>query len=340
MICKHSYVGPTQRYLVAEVELPESHQTAIRFVLESSKRHSDASKVQKTRWERWRKISLWLVVFGSFLATLGGAMATEGAAKGSTDWGQVFAAIGGVLLAAVGSISTYMLSPSKSQAWVRLRAVAESLKSNSYRFAAVTPPFDGEDAPEQLINLAREQQKAVDVSPIGEVDKKKLDERLPAIPIAPNDYIQARVDNQISWYRDRAGKFRNLHNKWRWRSFGFALLGAAAGALHPYLGLASWVALSGTITGAIGSFLHAGRFDFLILTYSGTATELEGLKALYQSNQAKETAGAFKKFVQDCEDVMSREHKAWLAEWTRDKTDGKDPGADEPVGDDNDNTDA
>jgi len=100
------------------------------------------------------------------------------------------------------------------------------------------------------------------------------------------------------------------------------ILGALAAVLGivaaTYSSVAGWVAVIGTITASIAARQYAGRYQFLIVSYRAAAEKLEGLKARWEvERKIQAGAAADQKFIQACEEAISTENSAWMAEWTK-----------------------
>lgn len=86
----------------------------------------------------------------------------------------------------------------------------------------------------------------------------------------------------------------------------------------------AWVAVTTNLTAVMTSYLFAGRFQYLAVSYRITADRLRSLEAGWRS-QASEQREDFHDFVRRCEEVISIENKRWLAKWTKKKPDKKAP---------------
>jgi hypothetical protein len=72
------------------------------------------------------------------------------------------------------------------------------------------------------------------------------------------------------------------------------------------------------MTAAIAARQYAGRYQFLIVTYQATAERLDWLKTRWEiERKAQAGTDPQKRFILACEEAISIENSAWMAEWTR-----------------------
>jgi hypothetical protein len=85
-----------------------------------------------------------------------------------------------------------------------------------------------------------------------------------------------------------------------------------------YASVAGWVAVIGTITAAIAARQYSGRYQFLIVSYQAVAEKLEWLKTRWEIERRTQPAtAADHKLILACEEAISTENSAWMAEWTK-----------------------
>jgi len=93
------------------------------------------------------------------------------------------------------------------------------------------------------------------------------------------------------------------------------VLAVILGALGATGWTAGWIAVISTITASVAAYAYAGRYQYLIISYQATGDKLERLRALWK---AKGKTDADKdernKFIIECEEVISIENSAWMAE--------------------------
>jgi hypothetical protein len=63
--------------------------------------------------------------------------------------------------------------------------------------------------------------------------------------------------------------------------------------------------------------LHAGHYQYQLISYQATARRLELLLSRWRASGKTDTDVAERnKFILDCEAAISVENNAWMAEWT------------------------
>src|SRR5262249_50230333 len=137
-------------------------------------------------------------------------------------------------------------------------------------------------------------------------------------PMSGKDYVEQRVDDQIKYYTNSAITNESKVAKGKWLSWIFGAAGVVLGFIatqNP--SAAAWVASIGTITAAIAARQYSGRYQYLILTYQAARQELVELKDRWEGEHNKNGADADKRLILRCEQVISAENSAWMAEWTK-----------------------
>lgn len=286
---------------------------------------SEAANRLKAELTAWRYRAAVAGVAGAFLETLAGALV----GLGERWWWlrALLALAGAVVLAVVPYVLRTKASKEQVRAWVRVRSTSEALKEEIYRYLVAAQPFGRDAAPAELVERCQIiKDKVSDLAAHAYVEppNKKRPLELDA-----DGYVEQRVNDQIeNYYRpkgnDNAERARKLHD---WE-FGLGLLavvmGAATGAVATtgldwlaYLG--PWVAVVTTAAGAVTAHLAASRYDHAAMTYFATADRLTGLRNAWLADPDRLDPTRVAKLVDDCENAISTENEAWLAEWTREK---------------------
>ena len=84
----------------------------------------------------------------------------------------------------------------------------------------------------------------------------------------------------------------------------------------------AWVAVVTTLGTALAAHVAANRYDFIVMSYTGTALRLEDLVAEWRSRPARPggaDVAAWSAFVKLCEQAISIENESWLAKFAEDK---------------------
>lgn len=235
---------------------------------------------------------------------------------------QVFAVIQVIPLLATLAITIYLGSKQPQRNWYGARALAESIKTVSWRFMMRAAPFDGDLAraerkfKEHLSDIISSNKKISEISldffggvpltdRMRQVRCLNLDERV-------SFYLRSRVDNQHSWYISKAGINRRLSRRWFFVlvmvNF-LALLFALGKVLSPQGDY--WPAdVLVAVAGAVMAWMQSKRFQELSAAYALTAHEIGLLRIGIESIDSEKD---FSRFVGDAENAFSREHTQWQA---------------------------
>jgi len=211
--------------------------------------------------------------------------------------------------------------------WTTARAVSEGLKSEVYQCLAGGPAYLGSDPGQvltqrshQLVQEAHREDPGLERVTLGVTADSKP---LPAVRDAAS-FTEERVNDQVSWYRDRAlgydKRVRNLQTVAG--ALGLlAVVGAAAGAILGLQGVAAWVPVITTITTSLVAHVSASRYEEQVVDYLRTARSLEELRDTRRSAGMSDPA-----FIEACEAQLASENRAWRIGWTAPPA-GPSPGA-------------
>lgn len=207
--------------------------------------------------------------------------------------------------------------------WFDGRAVAESVKTATWRFMMRVPPFH-EDSNAETLFLAdlREIREArphlgkhlatamnADGSAITEFMKGK---RSSSLEKRRDFYVSARIRDQKAWYAKKAKSNADSGARWFWAIAVLqvvivilAIVQAASGGLgiNP-------IPIVTTCAAAVAAWSQMKRHDELAQSYALAAQELGEIEAI-ANNQASEDA--FAQIVEQAENSISREHTMWCA---------------------------
>jgi hypothetical protein len=228
--------------------------------------------------------------------------------------------LGGAALGLAAYFTKELLNPAPEAKAVRARAAAEALKSNAYLLATGAPPYASATNADELLAKAHDIRAGVnDLSPLA-ISGQEEAEGIPTAPMSIDDYVRERVDEQVEQFYLQKVRM-NAKKLATGRRLSLVL-----GALAVVLGLwsaksptvAGWVAVIGAMTAAIAAHQYAERYQFLSVSYQATADRLKWLKTKWELDgkpqSGPETQHAF---ILACEDAISTENSAWMAEWTK-----------------------
>jgi hypothetical protein len=83
--------------------------------------------------------------------------------------------------------------------------------------------------------------------------------------------------------------------------------------------MGAWVAVATTVAGAIVAHAGAVRYEHNVISYYSTARQLQSLCDQFQDavNKGAPPATLLDEFVRRCEEVISIENQAWMADWQK-----------------------
>jgi len=231
-----------------------------------------------------------------------------------------------ITLTTIFAIAIYLLVSKSMAQWYSFRALAESVKTLSWRFMTKTSPFTEADEEKaraefdaRLTELCTQDPELKTVLGMWEADprlrlipQKMVDLRDTTSEQRWELYRTWRVHDQFQWYQRKS-----LRNKRRYLAFTAAyvlsLFFAIILLILNYV-IASNVTLPFdvlvTLASAFLTWIQAKRFSELASTYHQTSREIEHL-ALYEPPEI--TDAALSEFVQNTENAFSREHTTWFA---------------------------
>lgn len=296
---------------------------ALDTIADRQAKWSEAASNLKSTIDRARWSVFVLSVLGALTAAFASQMLPPAAdtslAGNPRTWVAIFSV---VCLAAATFFTSRLLGAEHLNAWVRARAVAESLKREAYKFAAAAAPYDDPDRNKAATAL-EEERTAIEVNVsdlLSKLATKTVEGSAPRTPLTPDEYIKQRIDRQIGWYEEKADKYRRAATALRRIEFGLAFaatlvtaVASVTGKSAPFWGVqfdfAALTAVLTTIAAAVLAHVEASRFDFLVTIYLATADRLE--------NRRNRLHHSWSDFVNDCENIISAENTSWIAKWTR-----------------------
>lgn len=262
---------------------------------------------------------LWSVRIYSFLLI---------AAAGATVYGlqdTKVAIIAALLI--IGSIilTILMVLQKDEDAWYRSRAVAESVKTSSWRFMMRADPYlDTNEVQVAKSNFKNRlhsilnEHKDLAHELGGELSsQEQITEQMCNIRALPLDervdfYRTHRIDDQRNWYAKKSSYNKKCGKLW----FGLLIAAQVIAILFVVLrvGYPYWPYWPAEVfvvsAGAALTWIQVKRFRELAAAYGLTAHELGIIRNDLESVSDEKS---FAQFVMDSESAFSREHTQWLA---------------------------
>jgi ABC-type multidrug transport system fused ATPase/permease subunit len=269
----------------------------------------------RSMFTRFQRVILLLGVLGTLLALINDQVKTP-----VLHWTVVVVPILVSVLIAVAS------RRAMGERWVMLRAAAESIKAEIYRYRTRCQAWADDEAKlaearKQLVeqvNLTEKQLMQTEVSsgpvtpyagqlpPVmygAEADDDGLS------PLGSERYLRIRVGDQLGYFHK---SIRNLSRRRNVLQF-IAIAAGAAGAILAAANKEIWIGLTSGASAAALAYLSTLQVDNSIVTYNQTASKLEALQRGWRLlGSADRTREAFENLVAGCEAALATELTGWV----------------------------
>ena len=281
----------------------------LRFVWSQYRTWAITSRALKARLTKSGLIVLYLTVGGTAI----GALSPLLAVPANSLLTKVLPWVAAVSLGIAAYLTSQLLSESERQAWAKARAVAEALKSESYKYLTAAPPYDAPNAAQLLGRRVEELQRVLPGILPEQIPAEESARGMPEGPMTVSDYSDKRIREQIAnYYRPAIVRHRAALSQAKTVVLAVGIVAVVLSAGVATIG--SWAAAGlGIVTTAaatLGAWFQSGRHQQIALNYQAAITKLELLLA-----GDRTTGLAEKQLVVEAEAVFQAEHAAWLAEW-------------------------
>ena len=216
----------------------------------------------------------------------------------------------------------YLWTVRPDRYWYAGRAVAESIKTITWRYVSRAEPFQSEDNVskndfKQSIKMIFEQNQDVCSKLTEHTNEEQFTDvmeqmRQSSLDVRKRNYSENRIKNQRNWYAKKASFNKKMANIFFFFFFGANFIGLMLAILkvanvNPiYLPVDVFIALAASLL----SWIQAKRFTELSASYALTAHEIGFINEQSATINSEE---GFSKFVGDAENAFSREHTQWAA---------------------------
>ena len=225
-----------------------------------------------------------------------------------------------ILLVGLG-FSIYLATKKPQRIWYCARALAESIKTVTWRYMMRAKPFDQDDTSSkkefsaylrQILNTNKEVCGHVinNINTFDQITEKMLKNRSLAFVERKKIYEVQRIKEQHEWYKKKSSATKNLERVWF-----FCLITANLLAIIFALCKVIWpqseywpIDIFVTIAGAIMTWLQTKKYQELATSYALTAHEISLLHSEIPNEECE-----FSCFVNNSESAFSREHTQWKA---------------------------
>lgn len=279
---------------------------------------SEVSRVGQRSYKRWILANLVLVVVAALLSVV-------------PEWAPaqleepLAVAIAVVLLAAVlTKFMNYFMRGDRD--WFDGRAVAESVKTNAWRYMMRVPPFReesnvNETFTERLRAILADYSGMEHILEAAPKEMHQITPRMKQLRMRDwqerrSEYVRYRLEGQITWYRTKSIEARASSKKWGVASIvaeGSGILIALSIFVVPVLSLVSLVGVVASIAAGFQAWTQVGRHAEVSRSYAMACQELVAIRDFMN---AARTEDEFLRSIEFSEEAISREHTMWVAKRT------------------------
>lgn len=229
---------------------------------------------------------------------------------------QVFALLGAL------SCSIYLFTKRPDRLWYAGRAVAESVKTITWRYVTKAEPFDSADDIAQhdfrkklkdIVDQNREVAQSL-TSNLTEAQISDVMNSTRALGLADRKkaYQLERISDQLAWYAKKSAFNKRTSNIFFWllvATNAAAVIAAIVRVNFPTTPVWFTDTLI-AIAASLLSWMQAKRYSELAASYALTAHEISLIR---EQSSLPSTDQEFSLFVGDAENAFSREHTQWTA---------------------------
>lgn len=236
-------------------------------------------------------------------------------------WG--FAVAQAAVLLGSLACSIFLFARRPDRFWYAGRAVAESIKTITWRYVSRAEPFETGSEAEMRQAFGKKLKAVVDQNQevaqllTLHLDGAQVTPAMAAMRAAPLEhrkttYAQTRVADQLTWYAKKAAINRRLSEKMFLALIAVNSIAVLLALLRirfinaPYWPTDIFVAAAGSLL----TWMQAKRYSELAASYALAAHEI-GI--IHAQAMLPSTPHAFSTFVGDAENAFSREHTQWVA---------------------------
>lgn len=228
-----------------------------------------------------------------------------------------------VALIATLLCSIYLWKSNCERHWYAGRAIAESVKTITWRYICKAEPFqnndeDAQDKFKESLEMIFKQNEDIFKNSITYTNGEQITHamqnyRQSTLSERKVNYYNNRIKDQYSWYSKKA----EFNKKMSEFFFAFLIGIDIIGLLMAMLKLTNInpaflpVDIMLTIAAGLLSWVQAKKFSDLSASYALTAHEISFIEIQFKS--IKDNEEKFSLFVGDAENAFSREHTQWAA---------------------------
>lgn len=218
------------------------------------------------------------------------------------------------------TLSIYLRA--REKVWYGARALAESIKTSTWKYATKTEPFEMKDEVatqlfvETLSELIKGNKEIAKKNVTGSNDKEITDwmveTRKSEFRRRKEIYLKDRIEDQLNWYMSKCkASGRKLKQLLFLMAVSTILAIASAILRFSFADASTWPTdIYISIATSLLAWTQARRYGELQASYSQAATEIKLIKTLFITLKSQQSLSLY---VQNAENAFSREHTQWIA---------------------------
>ena len=291
--------------------------------------YDESANKQKKGFNRTQKWILFLGVLGTLLALTQATLRTLQLVE-SLNWLDPF--LHWVIVIVPITISILLAASNRFKVgnkWILLRASAEALKGEIYRYRARGEIYSDQET----ASTSREAKLARKVGSISrglmqtDVNISSVHTYEGPIPprmygaeetddgfsfLTPDRYLEIRLGEQVNFLQGRTVQLERLLKRLEW----LAYIAGGAGTLLAAIGLELWIALTSALIVAFGTYLEYQQVENTLMRYNQARTDLANVRGWWLALPAVEQKDPknVDKLVGLTEKILRREQAGWVQE--------------------------
>jgi hypothetical protein len=248
--------------------------------------------------------------------------------------GLTYSAVGGHVLRWASIVAPSVIAVTAAIAgrraagkrWVLLRAAAEAVKVEIYRFRTRTGRYSNcpDVGPGSRVRQLADELEAIDIR-LASTDASSA-------PMAPDDgdprppnlngmhddgltdldsdaYVEFRVSDQLTYYRGQVRRLDRLRNLLQTAS----LVAGGSGTAVAAAGAEPWIAVTTAISAGAVSYLSTLQIDNLVVVYNQSAAQLSSIRRRWAASDAgDDQREVLESIVAQAESVLTNELAGWV----------------------------
>jgi len=286
---------------------------------------------QQKEFNRRQILIIALGIIATFLALVQATINNSGLQNSNAAYQMTGQILHVVLLLIPISITALIAAANRFSAgnkWILLRASAESLKKEIYRYRTRAEIYSDRQTRtiSREMKLHRKEETLSRKLMQTEVNVSALRPYSGPIPpkygaadgddgfsfLSPERYLTHRLEDQINYYQTKTIRLEQRLKRLQWLIYIFGGLGTLLVALQ----FEVWIAFTTAVVSGLTTYLEYRRIEDTLMRYNQTAAELSSIRSWWITLSPEEQADPanLDKLVGQTETTIYSEHAAWVQE--------------------------